>query len=186
VGDRFSEQMLGMIPRLRVQAVALTRDRGAAEDLVQDALVSALAARDSFEPGTSMRAWMHTILRNRFYTLLRRRRETVHIDDAPPSFLALRDGQEDRLVLKELDRALARLPPRMREALVMVVVLGMSYEAVAAAAGTTVNTAKTRVFRARQRLWAMLMGEVRQEAPIPPRSRRAPGRGATSLAGSHA
>jgi RNA polymerase sigma-70 factor, ECF subfamily len=159
VRDEFGDRVLGMVPRLRAQAVGLTRDRASADDLVQDAVVSALAARDSFEPGTNFAAWMRAILRNGFLTGLRRRRETVGIDDAPEPSLAVPDGQESRLVLKELDRAMGRLPPRMREALLMVAVLGMPYEAVAAATGTTVGTAKTRVFRARERLSAMLAGE---------------------------
>jgi len=161
--------MLGMLPKLRVQALALTRDRSAAEDLVQDAVVSALAARGSFEPGTNFAAWMHRILRNRFISALRKRRDTVCLDEAPAPFLAVPDGQEDRLALETLDQAMGRLPPRMREALVMVVVLGMSYGAVAAATGCGEGTAKTRVFRARERLWAMLMGQDGRDA-VPPRA----------------
>jgi RNA polymerase sigma-70 factor, ECF subfamily len=118
--DQFSNQVLAMLPRLRVQALALTRNRPAADDLVQDAVVNALAARDSFQPGTNFAAWMHTILRHQFLTSLRKRRETVAIDDAPASFLAVADGQESRLVLKELDRAMGRLSPKLREALIMV------------------------------------------------------------------
>jgi len=109
--EQFNEQVLGMLPKLRVQALALTRDRAAAADLVQDAVVSALGARDSFEPGTNFAAWMHAILRNRFISLTRRRREMVDIDDAPASFLAAPDGQESHLLLKELDRAMIRLQP---------------------------------------------------------------------------
>ena len=164
VQDHFGNQILGLLPKLREQALALTRNRGAADDLVHDAIVGALAARDSFEPGTNFAAWMRTILRNRFIAQLRKRREMVDIDDAPASFLAIADGQESRLVLKELDRAMGRLPPKMREALVMVVALGMSYEAVAAAMNSTLGTAKPRVFRARLTLWTMLLGEDKTQA----------------------
>ena len=167
--DQFNEQVLGMLPKLRVQALALTRDRVAAADLVQDAVVNALGARESFQPGTNFAAWMHTILRNRFISMARKRQETEDLDDAPASFLAAPDGQESRLALKELDRAMARLLPRMREAIVMVTVLGIPYEAVAEAMGTTAGTAKSRVFRAREQLWAMLVGEGEASAPSHPR-----------------
>ena len=170
--DQFSEQVLRLLPKLRVQALALTRDRSAAEDLAHDAVVNALAGRDGYVPGTDFAAWMRTILRNRFLSALRRRRETVDLGGAPASSLAAPDGQEDRLVLEELGRAMGRLPPRMREALVMVSVLGMPYGAVAAATGCGEGTAKTRVFRARERLRAMLAGEGGGEAPIPSRPRR--------------
>ena len=175
--DEFSEEMLRLLPRLRAHALALARERGAAEDLVHDAVVNALAARETFEPGTNLAAWMHRILRNRFLSLRRRRREAVDLDDAPEASLAVPHGQEDRLALAELDRALGRLPPRMREALVMTVVLGMRCEAVAAATGCGVATAKTRVFRARERLWAMLAGEDGHDAPplARPSARRMPG-----------
>jgi RNA polymerase sigma-70 factor (ECF subfamily) len=160
VQDQFHDQVLGLLPRLRLHALALTRNHTAADDLVQDAMVNALAARDSFQPGTNLAAWMHTIMRNQFISVLRKRRTImVDIDDVPTAFLAIPDGQESRLVVKELNRAMGRLPPKMREALVMVAVLGMSYEAVAAATACAVGTAKTRVFRAREHLRAMLLGE---------------------------
>jgi RNA polymerase sigma-70 factor, ECF subfamily len=168
--DEFSEEMLRLLPRLRVQALALARDRSAADDLVQDAVVNALAGRDRFEPGTNFAAWMHAILRNRFLDLRRRRRRTVDLAEAPAPSLAVPEAQESRLALAALDRAMGRLPPRMREALVMVAVLGMPYGAVAAATGCGEGTAKSRVFRARERLRAMLPGEA--EAPVPGRPRR--------------
>jgi RNA polymerase sigma-70 factor, ECF subfamily len=184
VQDHFGNQILGLLPKLRVQALALTRNRGAADDLVHDTIVGALAARDSFEPGTNFAAWMRTILRNRFIAQLRKRREMVDIDDVPASFLAVADGQESRLVLKELDRAMGRLPPKMREALVMVVALGMSYEAVAAAMNSTLGTAKSRVFRARLTLWRMLLGE--EEVRASRRASRRACRSSESLLATHA
>ena len=69
-------------------------------------------------------------------------------------------------MLEELDGAMLRLPPHTREALLMVAVLGMPYEAVAAATGTPVGTAKTRAFRVRERLWAMLAGEEDGRTPL--------------------
>ena len=156
----FHDQIVGILPKLRVQALALTRNRAAAEDLVQDAVCNALSAQDSFIPGTNFAAWMHRILRNRFISNLRKRRDTTDIDDVPASTFATEAAHEDRLALKELAQAMTRLPSDQREALVMVVVHGMSYEDLAEATGCAVGTAKSRVFRARRQLEAWLLGEV--------------------------
>jgi RNA polymerase sigma-70 factor, ECF subfamily len=162
----FHGQLVALLPKLRVQALALTRNRAAAEDLVQDAVANALAAQDSFTPGTNFAAWMHRILRNRFISTLRRQRETTDIEDLPMSAFAVNAPHDDRLVLKELSRALGRLPADQREALFMVVLQGLSYEEVAQATGCAVGTAKSRVFRARRQLQSWLAGEERPGARI--------------------
>src|SRR3954463_6859420 len=155
-----------MLPKLRVQALALTRNRAAADDLVQDAAMNALAAQDSFTPGTNFGAWMHRILRNRFISGIRRRRETVDIDDAPMATLAVKADQDDHLTLQELQQALAELLPVQREALFMIVLQGMSYEEVGAATNGAVGPAKSRVFRARRYLAARLPGEPARDASL--------------------
>ena len=160
----FHRELVGLLPRLRVQALSLTRNGTAADDLVQDAVANALRAQASFEPGTNFAAWTHRILRNRFISTVRRRRETADIDDAPAAALAVGGAQEGSLALKELSRALGRLPADQREALVMVVLQGMSYEEVAAATGCAVGTCKSRVFRARRQLQAWLLGEAEPAA----------------------
>lgn len=156
----FHDQIISILPKLRVQALALTRNRASAEDLVQDAVCNALSAQDSFIPGTNFPAWMHRILRNRFISNLRKRRDTTDIDDVPAAMFASDAPHENRLALKELAVAMARLPTDQREALVMVVVHGMSYEALAEATGCAVGTAKSRVFRARRQLESWLLGDA--------------------------
>lgn len=160
----FHDQVISILPKLRIQALALTRNRSAAEDLVQDAVCNALSAHASFIPGTNFPAWMHRILRNRFISNLRKRRETTDIDDVPQVAFATEAAHEDRLALKELGRAMTRLPADQREALVMVVVHGMSYETLAEATGCAVGTAKSRVFRARRQLEAWLLGEADEKS----------------------
>ncbi len=168
----FHAALIALLPKLRVQALALTRNRAAAEDLVQDAVANALAAQNSFTPGTNFAAWMHRILRNRFISTLRKQRETTDIEDLPSSAFAVSGAHEDRLILKELGVALGKLPSDQREALFMVVLQGLSYEEVAEATGCAVGTAKSRVFRARRQLQTWLMGEERQaNAPALVRSR---------------
>jgi RNA polymerase sigma-70 factor (ECF subfamily) len=159
----FHDQLVAMLPKLRPQAMALTRNRAAAEDLVQDALCRALSAHESFVPGTNFAAWLHCIMRNRFISNLRKRRDTADIEDVPASAFSTNAPHEDRLALKELDKAMNRLPADQREALVMVGVHGMSYEALADATGCAVGTAKSRVFRARRQLRDWLLGECGTE-----------------------
>ena len=168
----FHGQLVALLPKLRVQALALTRNRAAADDLVQDAVANALAAQTSFTPGTNFAAWMHRILRNRFISTLRKQRETTDIDDLPMSAIAVNAPHEDRMVLKELGHSLNRLPADQREALFMVVLQGLSYEEVAQATGCAVGTAKSRVFRARRQLQTWLMGEERQGVQPPARVER--------------
>src|SRR5690606_15432114 len=98
----FHELLLAVLPSLRQQALALTRHRADAEDLVQSAVTNALAAQHSFEPGTNFRAWMTRIMRNRFFSNFRRRRETVDLDDAPSSLMGRSGGQEESIAFKEL------------------------------------------------------------------------------------
>jgi RNA polymerase sigma-70 factor (ECF subfamily) len=158
-GFSFHDELVALLPKLRVQALSLTRNRTEADDLVQAAITNALAAQNSFTPGTHLGAWVYRIMRNRFISDRRRRRETVEMDDAPADAFARRGNQEDSIALGELRREMARLPEDQRIALVMVAVQGMSYEEVAEATGCAVGTAKCRVFRARRALEAKLMGE---------------------------
>lgn len=158
----FHDQIIAILPKLLVQALALTRNRAAAEDLVQDAVCNALAAQESFTLGTNFAAWMHRILRNRFISNLRKHHETTDIDDVPSAMFATEAMHENRLALKELAQAITCLPSDQREALIMVVVHGLSYEELAQATNCAIGTAKSRVFRARRQLQAWLIGD---EAP---------------------
>jgi RNA polymerase sigma-70 factor (ECF subfamily) len=158
-GPSFHDQLVALLPRLRVQAVSMTRNRADADDLVQAAVSNALAAQHSFTPGTNFGAWMFRILRNRFLSDIRRRRDTCDMDSAPAEALARPAAQEDSLALRELRMRLADLPADHRTALLLVTVQGMSYEEAAEVMGCAVGTAKCRVFRARRQLEAWLVGD---------------------------
>ncbi len=161
-GLSFHDALVALLPKLRVQALSLTRNRSDADDLVQAAVTNALAAQASFTPGTNFGAWMYRILRNRFISDRRRQRDTMDMDDAPAEAFARPASQEDSLALGELRAEMARLPADQRTALLMVTLQGMSYEEVAAAMNCAVGTAKCRVFRARCTLEARLLGEPDQ------------------------
>jgi RNA polymerase sigma-70 factor (ECF subfamily) len=157
--DGFHDLLTTALPRLRTHARALTRNPAAADDLVQDAIANALAARDSFTPGTNFRAWIHRILHNRFISGTRKRHATEDLDQVPDAVLGVGGAQEDHLILGELRGALGRLPADQRAALLMVALQGMSYDEVAQVTGCAVGSAKSRVFRARRQLQAMLLGK---------------------------
>jgi RNA polymerase sigma-70 factor (ECF subfamily) len=155
----FHAALKDCLPNLRQQAVALTRNRADADDLVQTAVVSALAAQGSFMPGTNFRAWMTRILRNRFISNIRARRENVALDDVPSGMMARSGGQEESLAMRELRHHLGRLPADQRLVLMLISVQGLSYDEVSEQLDVPVGTLKSRVFRARRQLQEWLLGE---------------------------
>jgi RNA polymerase sigma-70 factor (ECF subfamily) len=155
----FHDLLIASLPGLRQQAMALTRNRAEADDLVQTSVASALGAQASFMAGTNFNAWISRILRNRFISNWRSRRETVDIADAPPAILARSGGQEEGLAMRELRIMLGRLPADQRIALLMISVQGLSYEEAAAQLGVPAGTVKARVSRARATLRVWLLGE---------------------------
>jgi RNA polymerase sigma-70 factor (ECF subfamily) len=146
-------EVVGMIPALRAFAWSLSHNGSDADDLVQDTLIKAWTNRDKFEPGTNLRAWLFTILRNTYYSQIIRRRREVR-DEAGEYAGALRTPatQEWSVAMRALQEALAQLPPEHREALILVGAAGLSYEEAAEICGCALGTIKSRVNRARVRL----------------------------------
>ncbi len=139
---------------LRGFARYLTRDASAADDLVQDTVLRALAARDSFIAGTNLKAWLFTILRNVFFEQRRRKvKETEilgEISRGSEGGFDERDRYKDGVM--DLSQLLWRLPELLREALILVGAQEMSYEEAAAICDCPVGTMKARVSRARAQL----------------------------------
>jgi RNA polymerase sigma-70 factor (ECF subfamily) len=158
----FQEQLIEFLPKMRVWALALTRNRAAADDLTQDVATKALVARDGFTPGTNFSAWVHRIMINHFISGVRNRREFTDLDTIPD--VAVPASHEDRTALRELGWALDRLPPDQREALFMIVLQEKSYETAAQVTGCAIGTLKSRVHRARMQLRAFLTGEQTSQA----------------------
>jgi RNA polymerase sigma-70 factor (ECF subfamily) len=151
--------ILKTIPHLRAFAISLTGDLDRADDLVQDAIVRALSNLDKFTPGTSMQAWLFTILRNHFRTDYRRRqREVEDPDGIYAANLATAPAQNGHLDLKDLRTALVKLPVEQREA-VLLVAGGISYDEAAQICGVAIGTIKSRVNRARSGLAQLLAVE---------------------------
>ena len=150
------------IPRLRRYARALTRDLIAADDLVQDCLTRALGKLHLWHQETDLRAWLFTILHNQYINHLRRTaREgaAVGLSEREP-LLARAPQQGMRLELRDLQRAIAKLPVTQRSVILLVGLEGMSYEDVAAVLDVPVGTIRSRLSRGREAL-RRLTGIVR-------------------------
>ena len=147
------DDLVAAIPNMRAFAISLCGNRDRADDLVQEALVRAWNHLDSFEVGTNLKAWLFTILRNAYFSELRKtKREVADSDGLMAARVAVPAEQHAHLDLKDLSNALARLPADQREALILVGAEGFSYEDAASISGCAVGTVKSRVNRARAKL----------------------------------
>jgi RNA polymerase sigma-70 factor (ECF subfamily) len=156
--------VVAALPNLRAFAISLTGNADRADDLVQEAITRGLANLDKFEPGTSMRAWLFTILRNQFHTSYRKkRREIEDPDGAMAATLVSLPEQQGHLDLADLQVALTKLSAHQREVLLLIGAEGMSYEETAKIVGTNVGTVKSRVNRARSRLAELLHIESKDD-----------------------
>src|ERR1700734_1669623 len=170
-GD-FRTELLALIPFLRAFARSLTGNQEAADDLAQETLVKAWQSRASFIPGTNLKAWLFTILRNQFYSDRRRAWRQAPWDQEAAERIP--GGGEDQIFSAQLSdtaRALRCLSDEQREALILVGAGGFSYEDAAAICHCAVGTVKSRVARARKTLLSLLDGV----SPLP--SASDPGKG---------
>ncbi len=159
---QFQRDLLALIPHLRAFSHSLCRRRDLGEDLAQDALAKAWRSRGSFDPGTNLKAWLFTILRNEFYSQKRRAWRQTDWDEAKGHRIAgAPDAQLWSLALSDTAHALRELPEGQREALILIAAGGFSYEDAANICGTKVGTMKSRVARGRQALLNMLDGKDR-------------------------
>lgn len=157
VSTDFKDDLLGAIPSLRAFAVSLSQNADRADDLVQETLVKAWDKHASFQPGTNMKAWLFTILRNEFYSQMRKRgRELQDSDGVMTARLAVHPSQHGLLDLDDFRVALVQLPEDQREAIILIGASGFSYEEAAQICGCAVGTIKSRVSRARTKLQEIL------------------------------
>ncbi len=167
VSSELRQQLLDLIPSLRAFAMSLAGDSERGDDLVQETLVKAWSNFKSFQEGTNLRAWLFTILRNEFYSQMRKKgREVEDVDGAYAERLSTHAPQFGQVELEELRRLLGRIPADQREALLLVGASGFSYEEAADICGCAIGTIKSRVNRARARLAELL--ELESEAEFGP------------------
>jgi RNA polymerase sigma-70 factor (ECF subfamily) len=153
----FKKYLASAIPQLRAFGRSLCGNRDTADDLVQETMLKAWAARDRFEAGTNFTARTFTILRNVYFTQVRRYRFVGEWDDQVADRLLAAPASQDKVIeLRDLTRALQQLPAPQREALILVGAGGLSYEETAEITGVAVGTVKSRVGRGRAALEAIL------------------------------
>ncbi|HRE42937.1 MAG TPA: sigma-70 family RNA polymerase sigma factor [Terricaulis sp.] len=163
----FKSDLIELLPSLRAFARSLARNPAQADDLVQDTLVKALANVERFEPGTNLRAWLFTILRNHYYSQLRKaKREVEDVEGRYAARLSARPEQDGSVDLEDFKAAFAQLAPDHREVLTLVGASGCSYEEAAQICQCAVGTIKSRVNRARKKLTEIL-GLEDGEAIVP-------------------
>lgn len=153
----FKSGLIAAIPSLRAFAVSLTGKPDRADDLVQETMMKAWAAQASFEPGSNLKAWLYTILRNEFYSSYRKRkREVEDADGKIAGSVGTQPAQHSHMDFSDMQAALLRLPSDQREALLLVTASDLSYEEAASVCGVAIGTIKSRVNRARARLAELL------------------------------
>lgn len=153
----FVDELEQLIPQLRAFARSLCREQELADDLVQDTCLKAWQAVDSFEPGAPLRPWLFRILRNEYYQYARRawRSAPLEQDQAEQVLLAPED-LDAKIDFRVLQAALSSLPDVQREALILVVAAGYTYEEVGEICNCSAGTIKSRVSRAREAVVFMM------------------------------
>ena len=154
-----AKRLVELIPRLRRYARALVGERASADDLVQDTLERAWAKLHLYRRGTDLRAWLFTVMHNVHVNRVRATRPVDPLEEEMPE-LAQRGTQPDALLVRDLDRAIARLPADQRAVLLLVTLEEMSYEEVARTLGIPIGTVMSRLSRAREKLRAMMLGQI--------------------------
>jgi RNA polymerase sigma-70 factor (ECF subfamily) len=153
-----AKRLVELIPRLRRYARALVGDRTTADDLVQDTLERAWAKLHLYRRGTDLRAWLFTVMHNVHVNRIRATRAVDPLEDDMPELAQPQRGP-DALLVRDLDRAIARLPADQRAVLLLVTLEEMSYEEVARTLGIPIGTVMSRLSRAREKLRAMMSGQ---------------------------
>jgi RNA polymerase sigma-70 factor (ECF subfamily) len=159
MGAQHEAEIVACIPSLRRYARGLAHDPERADDLVQDTLERAWQRFSMWQRRGAVRAWMFGIMHNLHIDRLRSQRRTPE-DSAGDDFADTTAGVAgtDRLELRDLERALQRLPVEHREVLLLVGVEELSYKEISTVIGVPIGTVMSRLSRARERLRAELEG----------------------------
>jgi RNA polymerase sigma-70 factor (ECF subfamily) len=156
-----SDDILSHIPALRLFARSLCGRTGDPDDLVQSTLLRAIEKVHAYTPGTNMRAWLFTIMRNLFYNqCVKLARERPGAEDCISGLPTTPAVQYWHVRGREIEAALLDLPQAYREAVVLVLVTGESYLMAAQILGCDVGTIKSRINRGRRLLQTALGEEV--------------------------
>ena len=155
----FRDQLVALLPSLRAFSRGLCGHREMADDLAQDTIMRAWAARESYTQGTNFRAWMFMIMRNQFYSTIRKNSRTTSLDpEVAERVLVVAPAQQNGINVDDVAKALQRLPAEQRETLLLIGANGLSYEEAADVMGCAMGTVKSRLARGRTALVAMIDG----------------------------
>ena len=149
-------ELITHLPRLRAFAISLCGNADVGDDLVQETILRAWQHLERFQEGTSLQAWLFTILRNFYFSQLRYRRREAPMDEDALQKLGKAPEQYSWMDSQDLLKALAQLSPEHREAIILVGAEGWTYEQTAEICGCAIGTVKSRVNRARLRLEELL------------------------------
>ncbi|MEZ5669164.1 MAG: sigma-70 family RNA polymerase sigma factor [Alphaproteobacteria bacterium] len=160
-------EIQALMPRLLAYARSMTRGGDNADDLVQTCLERALRNINQFKPGTNLRAWMFTILRNTHINEIRRRARWAGSMDCTEceDLFPVSATQESRVELRDFRRAFAKLSDQDRRVLTLVGAEGMSYQDAAEALSVPIGTVRSRLSRARNRLRELMDDTPAQAMP---------------------
>jgi RNA polymerase sigma-70 factor, ECF subfamily len=151
--DDLQSLLVSTVPNLRAFANSLCGNPTHSDDLVQDTLIKAWSNLASFERGTNLKAWLFTILRNTYFSELRkRRREVEDADGAHAERMSVLPDQQVHMDVVDLKKAFGSLNDDQKEVLLLVGAEGFSYIEAAKIAGVAIGTVKSRVNRARAAL----------------------------------
>jgi len=159
MSNEFEHELIENIPHLRAFGRFMTRNLDEADDLVQETLVQALRARDQYQPGTNLKAWTFTILRNLHISNTRRHGRVESLGQDALEKLTSAPDQHVNLRIEEVRRALAKLTPEHREIILLIAGSGFHCYEAAAICGCAVGTVKSRLSRARWELFRLLSGD---------------------------
>lgn len=155
----FRDQLVALLPSLRAFSRGLCRHREMADDLAQDTMMRAWAARASYTPGSNFRAWMFMIMRNQFYTTIRKNSRMTSLDpEVAERVLIAAPAQQNGIDVEDVAKAMQRLPAEQREVLLLIGANGLSYEEAAEIIGCAIGTVKSRLARGRAALSNMIDG----------------------------
>ena len=169
--ETLSNQIVDVLPDLGRFARSLHHDPRRSEDLVQETALKAIANADKFTQGTNLKAWLFTIMRNQFYSEMRAsKREVEDINGQAAAKLIQPQSQHAAMEVNELHEAFTALPIEQREALMLVTVLGFTYEEAAKTCGCKVGTIKSRINRGRTTLRDQLGMAGIDSDPVPGRN----------------
>ena len=155
----FRDQLVALLPSLRAFSRGLCGHREMADDLAQDTMMRAWAARASYTQGTNFRAWMFMIMRNQFYTTIRKNSRMTSLDpEVAERVLVVAPAQQNGINVDDVAKALQKLPTEQREVLLLIGANGLSYEEAAEVIGCAMGTVKSRLARGRTALAALIDG----------------------------